>query len=142
MLYATTCVLTGCNNVLRQRDQAIHAAERFRALYNNACQEIYDSASRNFRRHEMPGRWLRDCVELHQRLGYWRQFTPKTSNGWPIGEVGIVWIRGPARFDLGPADVRLDWDLADGHAALYNLLIEPGGEQISIPGFSGEVRGE
>ena len=34
----------------------------------------------------------------------------------------------------------LDWDLANDHAALFNVLIEAGGEQISVPGFTGEFR--
>lgn len=54
--------------------------------------------------------------------------------------VGIVWIRGPAQFETGTAQVRLDWDLANGHAALFSVLIESGGGQISVPGFTGEIR--
>ena len=34
----------------------------------------------------------------------------------------------------------MDWNLTNGHAALFNVLIEAGGEQISVPGFTGEFR--
>ena len=36
--------------------------------------------------------------------------------------------------------MRLDWDLTSDRAALSNLLIETAGEQVSIPGFTGEIR--
>lgn len=132
---------TGCNNVWKQKATAVRAAERLRELYNrNACEEIYKAAAPYFRRMETEARWARDCAELRARLGEWREFTPETNNAWPIGPVGIVWIRGSARFERNIADVRLDWDLAGREAASFNLLIPVGGEETSIPSFTGQPR--
>jgi hypothetical protein len=77
---------------------------------------------------------------LRTRFGPWSEFTPATNNAYPFGTVGNVWVRGPAHFLNGEADVRLDWDLTNDHPALCNLLIEAAGEQVSIPGFTGEIR--
>ena len=45
-------------------------------------------------------------------------------------------MKGPAQFENGPADVRLDWDLSNDQAALFNMLIIVGNEEISVPGFT------
>jgi hypothetical protein len=120
---------------------AVAAAQQFQSLYNSGlCSQLYDEAGRYFQAHETRRRWLRDCDQLRKRFGFWSQFTPTSSAVWPVGQVGIVWVRGPARFESGPAEVRLDWDLTNDHAALFNVLIEAGGEQISVPGFTGELR--
>jgi hypothetical protein len=141
VLFALAIILTGCNDTQKQRTLTISASKRFQSLYNgSACQQIYDGASPYFQSHETRPRWLRDCAEVQKRFGSWLEFTPNSNNTWPIGRVGIVWIRGTARFENGAAEVRLDWDLANDHTALFNVLIEQGGEQISIPGFTGEVR--
>jgi hypothetical protein len=140
-LFALAIILTGCNDTSRQRSLAEAAAKRFQALYNSgSCQQLYDDASQYFQTHETRVRWLQDCDQLQRRLGRWAEFSPHESNSWPIGQIGIVWIRGPAQFMAGPAQVRLDWDLANDHAALFNILIETGGGQISVPGFTGEIR--
>ncbi len=133
--------LTGCNDVTQQKAAAVEAARHFRAQYNSgACEEIYDAASAYFQRHETRSRWLRDCTDLRARFGDLSEFTPATNNAWPLGQVGIVWVRGPAKFSYGSAEVRLDWDLSKQSPALFNVLILSGGEQTSIPGFTGEVR--
>ena len=134
-------ILTGCNDTSKQRSLAVAAAQHFQSLYNSGlCSQMYDDAGRYFQAHETRRRWLRDCDQLRKRFGFWSQFTPTSSAVWPVGQVGIVWVRGPARFESGPAEVRLDWNLTNGHAALFNVLIEAGGEQISVPGFTGEFR--
>lgn len=136
-----TAVISGCNNPMRHRTLAIDAAQRFQALYNSgSCQQLYDDASEHFRSYEARLRWSKDCGALRARFGRWTEFKPESNNAWPIGPVGIVWVRGLAQFENGAAQVRLDWDLATYRASLYNILIEAGGEQISIPGFTGEVR--
>ncbi len=141
VLLTLAIILTGCNDTQKQRALAISASKDFQGLYNGgSCQQIYDGASRYFQAHETGSRWLRDCVEVQERFGSWFEFTPSSNNSWPIGRVGIVWVRGTARFENSVAEVRLDWDLANDHTALYNVLIEHGGEAISIPGFTGEVR--
>ena len=138
---ALTAMLIGCNDTHTQRMLATTASERFQSLYNTgSCEQIYDGASLYFRMHESRARWLRDCGELRSRLGSWIEFTPASNNSWPIGSVGIVWVRGPARFGKGTAEARLDWDVTNGRATLFNVLIERGSEQVSIPGFTGEVR--
>jgi hypothetical protein len=140
-LFALAIILTGCNDTSRQKTLAAAAAERFKALYNSgSCQQLYDDSSQYFQKHETRVRWLQDCDQLRKRLGRWAEFSPRENNSWPVGEVGIVWIRGPAQFEAGPAQVRLDWDLANDHAALFNVLIETGGGQIAVPGFTGEIR--
>ena len=102
--------------------------------------QIYAEASRYFQLHETDRRWLRDCAQLQMRFGRWTEFTSTESITWPVGRVGIVWVRGQAQFEKGSAEVRLDWDLSGDRPALNNLLIETGGEQTSIPGFTGDVR--
>jgi hypothetical protein len=110
------------------------------ALYNSgSCQQIYDDASQYFQSHETLPRWLQDCTELQRRFGAWSEYTPKSNVTWPIGPVGIVWVRGSAQFSNGPANVRLDWHLTNGRTALFDVLIETGGEQTAIPGFTGEI---
>ncbi len=132
---------TGCNDTGAQKALAVAAATGFQALYNSgSCQQLYDDASHYFQSHETRPRWLRDCAELRGRFGTWSKFTPAFNNSWPIGRVGIVWVRGAAQFSNGPAEVRLDWDLTSGRAVLFNILIEAGGQQISVPGFTGEIR--
>lgn len=117
------------------------AVKHFQALYNSgSCRQLYDDASYYFQSHETRPRWLQDCAELRRRFGTWIDFTPASNNGWAIGQVGIVWIRGSARFLNAPAEVRLDWDLTNNRATLFDVLIEAGGEQIAIPGFTGEIR--
>ncbi len=139
--FALACILTGCNDISKQKSLASAAAQRFWALYNtDSCQQLYDDASPYFQSHETRPRWLRDCAELRTRFGPWSDFTPATNNGYLFGTVGSVWVRGPAHFLNGEADVRLDWDLANDSPALCNLLIEAAGEQVSIPGFTGEIR--
>jgi hypothetical protein len=141
MLSALAIILIGCNDTRRQRSLAVAAAKQFQALYNSgSCQQLYDDASQYFQTHETRGRWLQDCDQLRKRLGRWAEFSPHENNEWPLGQVGIVWIRGPAQFDAGPAQVRLDWDVANDHAAIFNILIETGSGQISVPGFTGEIR--
>jgi hypothetical protein len=136
------CALTGCNDTNSQRRLAVSAAESFRVVYNEgSCQQLYDDSSLYFKSHETSGRWFRDCAELQSRFGRWTGFKTATGVTWPLGEVGIVWIKGPAQFEKGNAQVRLDWNLSSGKAVLTNLLIEVSGEQISIPGFTGTVRG-
>jgi hypothetical protein len=138
---ALAIILTGCNDTQKQRALTISASKDFQSLYNDgACQQIYDGASPYFQSHETGSRWLRDCAEVQERFGSWLEFTPSSNNSWPIGGVGIVWVRGTARFENSVAEVRLDWHLENDHAALSNILIEHGGEAISIPGFTGEVR--
>lgn len=140
-LLALAITFAGCNDTQKQKSLAITASQRFQQLYNaGSCQQIYDDASAYFQRHETRTRWLKDCEEVRKRFGSWLAFTPGSNNSWLIGSVGIVWVRGAARFENGAAEVRLDWDLEKDHPALNNVLIESGGEQISIPGFSGEVR--
>jgi hypothetical protein len=132
---------TGCNDTGAQKALSVAAATRFQALYNSgSCQQIYDGASHYFQSHETRPRWLRDCAELRGRFGTWSEFTPASNNAWPIGRVGIVWVRGSAKFSNGPAEVRLDWELTNGRAVLFNVLVEAGGQQISVPGFTGEIR--
>jgi hypothetical protein len=134
-------ILTGCNDISKQKSLAVSAAKRFQTLYNTgSCQQLYDDASHYFQSHETRPRWLRDCAELRTRFGPWSEFTPASNNNWPFGEVGIVWVRGSAQFLNGRAEVRLDWDLTNDRPALFNFLIEAGGEQTSIPGFTGEIR--
>jgi hypothetical protein len=140
-LFALAIILIGCNDTGRQKSLAEAAAKRFQALYNSgSCQQLYDDASQYFQTHETRVRWLQDCDQLRKRLGRWAEFSPLENNSWPIGQVGIVWIQGPAQFETGSAQVRLDWDLANDHAALSNILIETAGGQISVPGFTGEIR--
>jgi len=139
--FALTCILTGCNDVSKQKSLASAAAQRFRTRYNtDSCELLYDDASHYFQSRETRPRWLRDCAELRTRFGPWSDFTLASSNSYLFGDVGIVWVRGSAHFLNGEADVRLDWDLTNDQPALSNLLIEAGGEQISIPGFTGEIR--
>jgi hypothetical protein len=134
-------LLAGCHDVREQKERAIASSRHLQELWNNnACEQIYETASAAFRRLEMRERWRKDCAGLRQRLGQWEDFSPRENNAWPIGTPGIVWVRGPARFASGAAVVRLDWELGRETTALYNLLIELDGEQISIPGFSGEIR--
>jgi hypothetical protein len=120
---------------------AVAATKHFQELYNaGACEQLYDDAGHYFQAHETRPRWLRDCADLRRRFGDWTEFTPTSNNAWPFGEPGTVWVRGPAQFSNGPADVRMDWNLANGRATLENILVESGGQQISVPGFTGEVR--
>jgi hypothetical protein len=134
-------ILTGCNDTSKQKSLAAAAAKRFQALYNSdSCQQLYDDASHYFQAHETRPRWLQDCAGLRTRFGSWSEFTPASTVTWPFGQVGIVWVRGPAKFLNATADVRLDWDLTNDRPALFNVLIEAGGEQTSIPGFTGEIR--
>ena len=134
-------ILIACNDTRNQKSLAAAAAKQFQALYNTgSCQQLYDNASHYFQAHETRPRWLHDCMELRTRFGPWSKFTPASTVTWPFGRVGIVWVRGPAEFVNGTVDVRLDWDLTNGRPALNNLLIEAGGEQTSIPGFTGEIR--
>jgi hypothetical protein len=137
-VFALATSLTGCNDTTKQKTMAEAAAKRFQALYNSgSCQQLYDEASHYFHTHV---RWLRDCDQLRKRFGRWAEFNPASNNNWPIGQVGIVWVRGSAQFESGQAQVRLDWDLANDHAALFNVLIETGGEEVSVPGFTGDIR--
>jgi hypothetical protein len=134
-------LLTGCNDVDKQKRLAVGASQVFQALYNSgSCRQIYDNASRYFQAHETPSRWMRDCTDLQARFGALSEFEPASNNNWPFGRVGIVWVRGPAKFVHAAADVRLDWDLSQERPALFNVLIESGGVQTSIPGFTGEIR--
>ncbi|MBZ5626848.1 MAG: hypothetical protein LAQ69_50460 [Acidobacteriia bacterium] len=140
-IFTLATALIGCNDTTKQRNLATTAARRFQTLYNSgSCEQLYTDASQYFRSHETSVRWSRDCVQLRTRFGRWSHFKPESNNSWPIGGVGIVWVRGPAQFENGEAEVRLDWDIANDHATLFNILIEAGGEQISVPGFTGEVR--
>jgi hypothetical protein len=135
------CILSACNDITKQKRLAVMGAERFQSLYNSgSCQQIYEQASHHFQMHETPVRWLRDCDHLRKRFGRWAEFRPNENNSWPFGDVGIVWVRGPAQFDNASGQVRLDWDLSNDHPALFNVLIVVGDEQISLPGFTGEVR--
>jgi hypothetical protein len=140
-VFTLVSLLTGCNDISKQKSLTVSAAERFQKLYNtDSCQQLYDEASHYFQSHETRPRWLRDCAELRTRFGPWSEFTPTSNNNWPFGKVGIVWVQGSAQFLNGTAEVRLDWDLTNDHPALSNFLIEAGGEQTSIPGFTGEIR--
>jgi hypothetical protein len=140
-VFALATGLTGCNDTTKQKTMAEAAAKRFQTLYNSgSCQQLYDEASHYFQTHETRVRWLRDCDQLRKRFGRWAEFNPASNNNWPIGQVGIVWVRGSAQFENGQAQVRLDWDLANDHAALFNVLIETGGEEVSVPGFTGDIR--
>ncbi len=133
--------LTSCNDIGKQRRLAISGAQRFQELYNAGfCQELYDEAAPHFQAHEMPDRWSRDCADLRSRFGDLTKFTPEESVNWPVGNVGIVWVRGPARFVKGPAEIRLDWDLKDDRPTLFDVLVKAGSDEIAIPGFTGEVR--
>lgn len=137
----TALTLTACNDIGRQKSSAITAARRFQELYNDgSCGQIYDQASPYFQTHETRFRWLQDCTGLRTRLGLWSAFTPESNNNYLFGQIGIVWVRGTARFANGTADLRLDWDLANDRVALNNVLIDMGGEQTSIPGFTGAIR--
>jgi hypothetical protein len=140
-LLALATFLTGCNDTAQQKSLAVAAAQHFQEIYNSgSCEQLYDDASPYFKTHETRPRWLRDCAELRERFGAWNKFTPASNVTWPIGPVGIVWVRGPAQFSNGPAEVRLDWDLTNHRAALFDVLVEAGGQQVAIPGFSGEIR--
>jgi hypothetical protein len=47
--FALACILTGCNDISKQKSLASAAAQRFRALYNtDSCQQLYDDASHYF----------------------------------------------------------------------------------------------
>lgn len=134
-------ILSGCNDIAKQKQRALTAAERFQSLYNTgACQQGYDDASHYCQAHETRVRWLRDCDQLRKRFGRWAEFKPTENNSWPFGDVGIVWVRGSAQFENASGQVRLDGDLANDQAALSNILIIVGDEQISVPGFAGAVR--
>jgi hypothetical protein len=141
LLLGLAASLVSCNNTSRQRSLAVSAAKRFQELYSSgSCGELYDETSQYLQKHETRDRWLRDCDEIRTRFGRLTEFTPESNSAWPIGQVGIVWVKGSAQFEKGIAQVRLDWDLANDRAALYNVLIEAEGEQISLPGFTGEIR--
>jgi len=140
-LLALAIASTGCNDIQKQKSRAMTASRHFQSLYNTgSCRQIYDDASAYFQSRETRPRWLKDCDEVRKRFGSWLEFTPTLNNAWPIGPIGIVWVRGSARFANGVAEVRLDWDLTHDRAALFNVLIEDGGEEVSIPGFTGAVR--
>ena len=114
---------TGCNDISKQKTLASAAAQRFQTLYNtDSCEQLYEDASHYFQSHETRPRWLRDCAELRTRFGPWSEFTPATNNSYLFGAVGNVWVRGPAHFLNGEADVRLDWDLTTDHPALSQLV--------------------
>jgi hypothetical protein len=83
--------------------------------------------------------WIARCLEIRSELGAMREFKSIYRNEYPIGQVGIVWISGPAVFDSGSAKVRLDWDLGSGRPKLFNLQVERGESIASIPGFTGTV---
>jgi len=84
-----------------------------------------------------PDRWLRECHGLQTRLGKCQEFKAAQSNEYPVGHVGIIWIRGTAMFESGEASVRLDWDIANTRPMLSNVQVEQADNVISIPGFSG-----
>jgi len=134
-------ILSGCNDIAQQKHLAETAAQRFQGLYNSgSCERLYDDGSRYFQAHETRVRWLGDCDQLHKRFGRWAEFKSNENNSWPFGKVGIVWVKGPAQFENGRANVRLDWDLSNDQPALFNILIVVDNEEISVPGFTGEVR--
>ena len=143
LLLCALCIgMLGCNDTQKQRDMAIDATRQLQQQYNDrTCKQIYEDASSYFHRHEPLEQWLADCQEMRRRFGEWRDFTPEMSNDYPFGRVGVVWVSGPARFDTGTVRMRVDWDLAQGRAALFNVQIEHNNERSSIPGFSGRVRG-
>lgn len=141
LLLGLAASLVSCNNTTRQRSLAVASAKRFQELYSGgSCPELYDEASRYLQKHETRDRWLRDCDEIRRRFGRLTEFRPESNNAWPIGDVGIVWVKGSAQFEKGFAQLRLDWDLSNDRPALSNVLIEAEGEQISLPGFTGDIR--
>ncbi|MBV8866797.1 MAG: hypothetical protein JO185_18085 [Acidobacteriaceae bacterium] len=68
------------------------------------------------------------------------EFRPESNVSWSIGEVGTVWVRGPAWFEKGTGEARFDWSLKQDRPSLNNILLHVGGEEVSIPGFTGEIR--
>jgi hypothetical protein len=140
-IFTLAIALVGCSDVFEQENLAVTAAKRFQTIYNNgSCEQLYTDASQYFRRHETSVRWSRDCVQLRTRFGRCTDFKPELTNVYPFGGIGIVYIQGPAQFEKSEAQLRLDWDITNSHATLNNILIEAKGEQIAIPGFTGEVR--
>jgi hypothetical protein len=134
-------ILLGCNNIFEQRKLALEGTRRWQISYNQgACDEIYQRASAYFQSHETLARWQQDCSELRSRLGSLTEFQSESHVSWPIGQVGIVWVKGPARFEKGSGEARFDWSLKDNQPTLNNILLNVASREISIPGFTGEIR--
>jgi hypothetical protein len=141
VLLVAVTILPGCNNVFEQRKLAMEGTRRWQVLYNQgACEEIYRTASAYFQSHETRDRWKQDCQQLRSRLGALTEFQSESDVSWPIGGVGIVWVRGPARFEKGSGVARFDWSLEEDRPALNNILLNMASGELSIPGFMGEVR--
>ena len=84
---------------------------------------------------------MRQCDGLRKRLETWRGFDTESNNNWPVGEVGIVWVDGTASFDTGIYRMRMDWNLHNGRAQLFNLQVDTGVEQrIVIPASSDRLQ--
>ena len=141
VLLVALAILPGCNNVVEQSTLAMEGTRRWQVLYNRgACEEIYQAASAYFQSHETRDRWQQDCQKLRSRLGALTAFQSESDVSWPIGEVGIVWVRGPVRFEKGSGEARFDWSLKEDRPALNNILLNVTSEEVSIPGFTGEIR--
>jgi hypothetical protein len=141
VLVVALTILPGCNDVSKQRPLALEGSRRWQVLYNQGdCEEIYQTASAYFQSHETRDRWQQDCQKLRSQLGALTTFESESHVTWPIGEVGIVWVRGPARFEKGSGEARFDWSLKADRPALNNILLNVAGEDVSIPGFTGEIR--
>jgi hypothetical protein len=96
--FALACILTGCNDVSKQKRLASAAAQRFLALYNtDSCELLYDDASQYFQSRET-------CLDGYETV----RNCERVSVPGAISPPHRVWVRGSAHFLNGEAEVRLE----------------------------------
>jgi hypothetical protein len=137
---AMLLLLIGCNNVFEQRRMAEQGVSKLQADWNRGeCATIYDESDGYFRRNQLRDKWLGQCAELRNTLGTWNSFQVKNGVTWPIGSVGLVWVEGMAEFASGQHTVRVDFQLVNNSAKLFNLGFNLDGKLVQIPGWSGRL---
>ena len=139
---AGSLVTGGCNNTKEQRALAVAGAAEFLVKYNDqAFTEMYDEADLYVHRKASRRWWMERCSSVRAELGALKDFKPMTNNDYPIGNVGIVWVSGPAISESGPATLRLDWEIRSGSPKLFNFQVERGAgtSTISVPGYTAKV---
>ena len=113
-----------------QQTSAVHEARKFREAFNQgACEAVYLEAAGSFRRQSKQD-WMKQCAELHQRLGLWRGSDIRSA---VMCGPQLICLDGTAAFETGSYDLELAWMFHKGRPRLCWWVVEGRGQTMRIP---------